>query len=1209
MTAATILLAMMVLAQAQAPVSADLKPIPVAGVVVDSSDRPVAGAEVWLAPAGSLDEGRQAGMELWYRYSTTLDEGAATILVHGRSGEDGRFSLEVPAEVIAMRSPPPLAVWAIAGDGASRRVGFRRIPRVVLADDPPARVVVESPALDAPVVVRTPEGKPVGGARVAPSRAGDVVVPEPVAKALAASADAHGRVAIAGWNWNTPGEMRVEAPGWGVQLVRVPQPGPTTAGVTGMTGMAGVAGLLTLAPVGHIEGRLVAPDNRPIPKVTIRAASLAGGSAGFGVRGSASTTCDERGRFVIPNIAAGAADLALDFAPAGDFPLRGEAPRGLIVKAGEAVRVEVALRPTILVRGVIREKATKRPIAGVKVSINGQGGADDYAVTDAQGQYAGRVLRDRTQPFGWALRFPSPFYEPSDMAYPSQRMPRLGVDVLDQTPQELRRGVDVKGIIKGEDGQPLAGAEVEALWYGSEGQVQMALTRSDRSGGFILHGIDPIAELHLTAWDGRNASDVVTVRVESAAKAPIALTVGPGKTVPLGGRVVDAAGRPVAGASVLLRRQVRAKNGRIVVDEPVLAGDGPIVLNTDAEGRFRARGRYPSGCEYYAEAQAPGRLAARSTSIAVGRGQDRPITLVLRAIQAVEGRVLDRQGKPIAEAVVRQTGDGPMPTSAATDGDGHFRLEGVVEGPAAIVAEKAGFRAGFQSTDDIARPVDIVLARTDEPPIAAYRSIASVLAVDEEKTMARRLIEPLAARVLAKGDDQAKYRFLADAADIDPHATLEWLEEVKFGDAEYVTFLRQVLAAAMARESVDDAAAVLEASSSGMVKFNGYVALAETPNLPAARQRAFLDQALLHTKEARPLVFRVMGLGKVAERLVDLGDVERARAMLRNARAICDAEGKGPNGKGLRMQLTVPLSRVDLPDALRMLEELEQDARKTQAGDRIWVYGRQYLEIAQRAADRSPAEAERIVERADVLPILDRFVAPVCYKMARADVVRARRIALGRISVDSTNLGPYALGLMARAVAPKDSAEANRLLDEAFDRLGRQAGSANDWLETSDTVAAALLPVVERVAPERLGEFLARTILFRSPRGDQSGAETTQAGQRICRLALLAARYDRDLAARILRPELDRIGAGHETFGQDSVTFQILTALALVDPRRAVRLVEALPEDPEPGTDPYALKSRTRRSVAKVLALHGDDRWRDLFLNQIGLWTPEERNW
>ncbi len=108
---------------------------------------------------------------------------------------------------------------------------------------------------------------------------------------------------------------------------------------------------------------------------------------------------------------------------------------------------------------------------------------------------------------------------------------------------------------------------------------------------------------------------------------------------------------------------------------------------------------------------------------------------------------------------------------------------------------------------------------------------------------------------------------------------------------------------------------------------------------------------------------------------------------------------------------------------------------------------------------------------------------------------------------------------------------------------------------------------------------------------------------------MLVARYDRDVAARILQPELDRIGSGRESFGEDYVTPQVLTALALIDPRRAVAMVEALPEDSEPGTDQNAFKNRTRRAVARVLALHGDDRWREIFMNIIGLWTPDTRTW
>ncbi len=101
MLAATIVLA--VLAQPTLSVSADPKPVPVAGVVVDASDRPVAGAEVWLAAALPPDDGRWAGMELWYQTLTGLGDGALPLVVHGRSDRDGRFTLDVPAEVVALR--------------------------------------------------------------------------------------------------------------------------------------------------------------------------------------------------------------------------------------------------------------------------------------------------------------------------------------------------------------------------------------------------------------------------------------------------------------------------------------------------------------------------------------------------------------------------------------------------------------------------------------------------------------------------------------------------------------------------------------------------------------------------------------------------------------------------------------------------------------------------------------------------------------------------------------------------------------------------------------------------------------------------------------------------------------------------------------------------------------------------------------------------
>ena len=50
-------------AEPAASTTADFKPVPVSGVVVEPSGRSVSGADVWLVDALSADEDRRFGME------------------------------------------------------------------------------------------------------------------------------------------------------------------------------------------------------------------------------------------------------------------------------------------------------------------------------------------------------------------------------------------------------------------------------------------------------------------------------------------------------------------------------------------------------------------------------------------------------------------------------------------------------------------------------------------------------------------------------------------------------------------------------------------------------------------------------------------------------------------------------------------------------------------------------------------------------------------------------------------------------------------------------------------------------------------------------------------------------------------------------------------------------------------------------------------
>ena len=199
---------------------------------------------------------------------------------------------------------------------------------------------------------------------------------------------------------------------------------------------------------------------------------------------------------------------------------------------------------------------------------------------------------------------------------------------------------------------------------------------------------------------------------------------------------------------------------------------------------------------------------------------------------------------------------------------------------------------------------------------------------------------------------------------------------------------------------------------------------------------------------------------------------------------------------------------------------------------------------------------------------------------------------------------------MARAIAATDRAAAVRLLDDAFAELERVAARESDLGEPSAmVVAAALLPAVERAAPDRLGELIGRAVLLRHARGDQTAAGEYALARHTAQLAMLVARYDRGVAARILQPELDQIRThrGNRGVGVDFVAPNALAALALIDPRRAVAMVEALADDPASDDISNGTKYQALTSVAKLLALHGDDRWRRVYQQFLYLWTPDQR--
>jgi hypothetical protein len=643
--------------------------------------------------------------------------------------------------------------------------------------------------------------------------------------------------------------------------------------------------------------------------------------------------------------------------------------------------------------------------------------------------------------------------------------------------------------------------------------------------------------------------------------------------------------------------------------EPVAGEDGSIVLRTGGDGRFHTTRPLPPDDEYFVDARAPGRFSVRTEAQRLTGVGHRVPYIVLNGLRTVTGQVIDRQGQPVAGVRVLQSGDGPLRTEALTGSDGQFRLPGVIEGPAFVFASKDGYRFNLQPIELDNAPIKLTLTRSNEPPARTYKTLNSPLPVEEEKALARRLFLPYAERVLALGSFTQKFRMVAHAVHIDPAAVQEKLDTIKFIDPDYLNLARIQLVEGLATDSLDEALAQAEVCTSADSRAICYLEICEVrPDLGKRRMREILDQAVLNARAVKSPTDRLRIYGQIADKLIDLGERERARKLLREAEEIAGPTIKGNKG-GFNLGIVAEaLARLDLPAALKMLDDLARQVRKDDKSDRTYVFVRFYGAIAHKLAADAPADAERMLEKIRVLEPanVSHYAIAVCSSMARTDPARARRIAETMFDAGSSELRPYALGLIAQRLAATDKPGAVELLETAYRELdllvGRGGASA---AHGTAEIAAALLPIVEEVVPGRLPEFLARTLSLRDPWLDNGN--TVARGDEIAALPMMISRYDRDLAARLVRPQLEQLGALRSLVIHDVISFRVLAALAMVDPREAVELTERLPNDPAPGLDENSPKNRARIHVARLLAAHGKERWKYIYQYFLYLWTPEQR--
>ncbi len=407
------------------------------------------------------------------------------------------------------------------------------------------------------------------------------------------------------------------------------------------------------------------------------------------------------------------------FAPVLVVWSRDRHPKGL--PAEKVLRLERG----VTIGGVVKD-AEGRAIAGAKVSLTASATDSDwneganFSLATLQTDNRGR----------WRLE-----HAPRDLGHiwvsatrPGyrQRAYNTVAAVGSDSVIVLERGLTLTGLVIDAQGRPVRGARA-VLTHDSRGSSGPAAA-SDADGRFTINNCDPgVASLGVQA---RGFAPLMReVRIE-AKMAPVEVRLaGPGKS--MRARVVDVAGRPIAGALVV----VESWRGRAVLE---------FRTHTDADGRF-AWGDAPADAVLFSILK-PGYMAGREVSL---QATDREQTVVLHPRLVITGKVTDAttgrpvdgfrivQGRPIvgeapteinwSEASLVQGSNGQYRTEFDEPSE---RLYVRIEAPGYRIAASRGFRPdeGDRTLDFALEPARSVSGIVKLPDGRPAEAVAVALA-------------------------------------------------------------------------------------------------------------------------------------------------------------------------------------------------------------------------------------------------------------------------------------------------------------------------------------------------------------------------------------------------------------------------------------------------------------------------------------------------
>ena len=1159
------------------------------GMAVDENGRRVAGAVIQLVTPGMMP-----GEE---------------VTVYGKveSDEFGQFRAEVPERwfeqpITYRQELGILGSHRVAGYGA---IGISRYAEFPLS---PLTVVLQPPR-DKVVTVVGPDKTPIADAEV--SAAGLLVPPFNLEEAARQGQREENVIPIKGLKIPARAFIAVPLPpDWRKELTRrtnrlgtatlgVPQEAIGTVQV--QTDALGVqifnavvsrrrpegttfdnwSNRLQLAPVTKLRGSLQSSNGEDAAGVDVFLTTYVSDKVPFVMPfGSARVTTGADGKFEA-TIASGRLNLQVSSKTRPDFRATLPPPGQLLLKPG-ARELRLPWQKGIRVRGLVRDVDSKEPLAKVSVGVY-SGSQLSPTMTDDDGRF--EVYASPGQA-GVMVNAADQFL-PEDQSVLRSRLLVLKPDddVVDVPTIELRRWGSVGGRVINDDGKPVPGAEVSAVWtgVGRTSRIKTYLQRSvttDDDGAFEFQWIDPDSTLSVIASSGKASSEAAQQIPAKTADAEI--MIAREHLLELNGRIVDGTGNAMAGLELILQRRAILPNS---ADSPADRVELERPLVTDKDGRFRTEKRVPRGWAYRAVARAGTDREATSVWIEVTPEKTAFPNFVVNRLASLSGRVVDTAGRPVHDALVRHL-DSESSTEVRTGPDGRFSFGKSTTLGGFILVEAEGCRFTGALVTEAGKAIRMQVRRLDETEPKRGPIKPLLPPPGRRRAIATELLEPF-----FESDDRTRRQVLMTLAEFDPDRTLELVEAKPFAASFFNDMIRRAVVKGLIIAGRNDDAFEIAGSLSdpGFRAQALQVAYDLVPDLTRARKLELLAEGLVLGRQVKTPEHRIHAFGAVGERLLDLGEREQAERVLREGQRIAEQLSNAAFAGYSKGAFAEELAQIDVKAALKLCEKLTD----------VHEFNRHHGNMAHELATIDPGEAERILDllkprERQVYPARDGFAERVCYRMVRVDPDRAERIA-GRISFLTLRAETY--GLMAHALFEANP-QANReraveLLQKAISPL-RKAASLDQkkpYIWNFPAGAAAELSLLARgIDPGLEHEFAWRAISFLQP-VETEGQWMFVRQEAPAQVALLlASRFPNEA-----RAILNWLPAWT---GSPSLRCQ-LPALVRLDPETAINAVKQLDNGPQ------GLRAR----VTLVQFLTADGTILDRHIDRSMMrWTPDDED-